>query len=113
MNKKKLEQFLNLSLDTGTDFSEIYYENTINKTIMLSDCKIDKVVTCLDRGIGIRLAKGEYMVYTSTNDLSDENIINTINELKQNYHGSPIYKDVVLKDKNIYNKKIDYHHGYT
>lgn len=113
MNKKKLEQFLNLSLDTGADFSEIYYENTINKTIMLSDCKIDKVVTCLDRGIGIRLAKGEYMVYASTNDLSDENIINTINDLKQNYHGSPIYKDVVLKDKNIYNKKIDYHHGYT
>lgn len=113
MNKKKLQQFINLSLDTGADFAEIYYEDTINKTIMLSDSKLDKVVTYLDRGIGIRMSKDDRMVYASTNDLSDENIKKTILELKENYQGEPIYKDVVLKDKNIYNKEVDYHRGYT
>lgn len=113
MDKKRLEQFINLSLDTGADFAEIYYENTMNKTIMLSDSRLDKIVTYLDRGIGIRISKDNRMVYASTNDLSDENIVKTINELKANYNGNPIYKDVVLKDKNIYNKEVDYHKGYT
>ncbi len=113
MNKNKLEQLLNLSLDTGADFSEIYYEDTINRTIQLSDRQIDKIGTHLDRGVGIRIKKDDRMVYASTNDLSDENLANTINKLKESFQGEPIYKNVILKDKNIYNKEMDYHQGYT
>ena len=113
MDKKQLEKLINRSLTTGADFSEIYCENTIRRKIVLSDSKIDSVATNIISGVGIRLAKGKKTVYSSTNDINLNNLEHKVDELKDIFHSKQKYKNVVLKEKNINAKQIDYNNGMS
>ena len=113
MDKKLLENLINQSLTTGADFSEIYCEKTIRKKILLSDSKIDSITTNILSGAGIRLAKNKEVVYSSTNDITQSSLLNKVNELKKAFCGNQIYKNVILKDKYINNKKINYNNGMS
>lgn len=109
MDKKTLEKLLNNSLTTGADFSEIYYEDSLKRNIILTNKRIDDVVTVMESGVGFRLAKGDKMVYSSTNHLEFDHLEKKVEELKSIFQEKPIYQNVTLQDKNINNKKIDYH----
>lgn len=113
MDKKQLEKLINRSLTTGADFSEIYCENTIRRKIVLSDSKIDSVATNIISGVGIRLAKGKKTAYSSTNDITLNNLEHKVDELKDIFHSKQKYKNVVLKEKNINAKQIDYNNGMS
>lgn len=113
MDKKTLEKLLNNSLTTGADFSEIYYEDSLKRIISLTDKRIDDVVTVMESGVGFRLAKGDKMVYSSTNHLEFDHLEKKVEELKGVFQEKPIYQNVTLQDKNINNKKIDYHNGMS
>ena len=43
MNKQQYEKLLNIAIENGADFAEIYCEITRNNTISLLDKKIDKI----------------------------------------------------------------------
>lgn len=113
MDKKQLEKLVNQSLTTGADFSEIYYENTIRRKIVVLNSKVDSVDTNILSGVGIRLAKGKEIVYSSTNDITLNNLEHKVDELKGIFHDRQIYKNVVLKEKNINTKQIDYNNGMS
>ena len=113
MDKKVLEKLLNNSLTTGADFSEIYYEDSLKRTINLTNRRIDDVITVMGSGVGFRLAKNDRMVYSSTNRLELDYLEKKVEELKSIFHEKPIYQNVTLQDKNIHHKKIDYHNGMS
>ena len=81
MEKKQLEKYLNLALQTGADFAEIYYEESKTTNYRLTDSKIDAIDTDNEKGMGIRIIKNELSYYTSTNILNDDNIVNVISKL--------------------------------
>ena len=78
MNKEQLTNYLNIALETGADFAEIYYEKTNHNTFRLNDSKLDVIDTNNEIGIGIRIIKKEESFYTSTTNLDADNIENTI-----------------------------------
>lgn len=113
MDKKTLEKLINISLDTGADFSEIFYEYTTRKTFILEDSKIDRVTTKIINGLGFRLAKDKEVVYASTSNLDYDNLEKTVNTLKQSFSGERQLPVVVLKDKYIKKVSNNFDNNYT
>lgn len=104
MNKNILEKLINESLITGADFSEIFYEDTKTKKYNLVDSKLDSIDTTYIKGVGIRLAKDNDIVYGYTNNIEDEYLLNLVEKLRKNFNDSQILSNIELKEK-IYNKE--------
>ncbi len=100
MNKELAEYLINYSLDTGADFSEIFYEKTIGTDIRFLNKKIDNVETNVTEGIGIRLALGDTTFYANTNILTKENLTKIIDELKSNFNLRVKFKNIKLKNES-------------
>lgn len=84
MNKELLTKYLNIALETGADYAEIYYEKTKNATFRLNDSKLDSIDTNDEEGLGIRIIKKDESYYTSTTNFEPKNIEKTIRRLLKN-----------------------------
>ncbi len=65
-----LEQVLAEGLRTGGEFAEVYAEDRRTTSAGLDDRKIEQVNSGRDRGVGIRVIKGETTGFAHTADLS-------------------------------------------
>lgn len=84
MNKELLTKYLNIALETGADYAEIYYEKAKNTTFRLNDSKLDSIDTNDEEGLGIRIIKKDESYYTSTTNFEPKNIEKTIRRLLKN-----------------------------
>ncbi len=75
MKKELYEKIISLCLENGCDFAEVYYEEEKNTIYNLTNSILDDIITNCHRGIGIRVAVGNEVYYTSTNDLTEENLL--------------------------------------
>ncbi len=109
MDKEKFEKYINVGLETGADFVELYYEETKNRLFRLNDSKLDTIDTSDTIGLGIRIIKNDESYYTATTDLNDDSIIQTIRRLLKNIQ-SEKSKKVTLKALVDKRKKVHIHH---
>lgn len=84
MKKELYEKIINLCLEHGCDFAEVYYEQARKTNYILLDKKLDDIPTNQTEGVGIRVEKNGNIYYSSTNTLTEENILNKTRELLQN-----------------------------
>ncbi len=84
MNKLEMETLLNIAINSGADFAEIYYEDSISKSYNFADSKLDTIKSTNTRGIGFRIFDGDDYYYASTNDLSISNLKETMVKLVEN-----------------------------
>jgi len=70
-----LSLILKKALSRGGDFSEIFFEKTDSTQIHAEAKKIEKVLTGIDAGVGIRVLQGGKTTYAYTNDLSEASLI--------------------------------------
>ncbi|NOY53971.1 MAG: TldD/PmbA family protein [Deltaproteobacteria bacterium] len=68
--KEQIPKILKQALRHGGDFAELYLERGEHSSIVLEDNKIEKVVTGITRGAGLRLLHDHRTLYAYTNDLS-------------------------------------------
>ena len=73
MNKKQILDILNVALTSGADYSELYFEDTNSKAILLEDGKVSKASTSNVAGCGVRIFKKDKCVYGYSNDVSYKN----------------------------------------
>lgn len=66
---------LTLASDRGADFAEIFVEHNRKKSISLIDGKVERTTGGIDYGLGLRLIKGERVIYVYTNDLDRDNLL--------------------------------------
>ncbi len=109
MNKKDYEELLTLAMSTGADFAEIYVEDGKTISYRVIDSKLDGIGSSTTRGMGIRLIKNNDYYYTSTNNLSMENIKNIIKNLIKNLSGTST-KKIQLNDLEEVYPKIEIPH---
>lgn len=103
LTKKEIQEILNQALDTGADFGEIFFENTINSQIGVTGNEVTSVSTGNVYGAGVRLISGVDEVYGYTNKVNYDEILNLVLSLKQSFNGKA-HKVTPLKDK----KEIPY-----
>ncbi len=71
MNREKAGRILQLGLDVGADFCEIFEEETRNASVGFRDRKVESATAGTEYGVGIRLIYGTDVLYAHTS-LDDE-----------------------------------------
>ena len=86
ISKKLAIEVLNIALETGADFAEIYLEENIASRIEIDNCKVESSNDTLTFGAGIRLLKGLHSGYGYTNDISKKGLSKLAYNLSQSYN---------------------------
>ena len=71
LNIDLMSEVLKRALSRGGDYADIFAEQRRSTFIRLEDRKVEKVMTGIDSGVGIRLISGGKTSYAFTNDSSD------------------------------------------
>lgn len=79
-------EVLNVSIQTGCDFAEIYYEDTIHRNFSVENGKVDAVANSNINGVGLRLLKGIQSVYGYTNDLTKKGLLKLAHDLSLSFN---------------------------
>ena len=74
LNTDLLSKVLKRALSHGGDYADIFAEQRRATSIRLEDGKVEKVVTGIDSGVGIRLISGGKTSYAFTNDSSADSL---------------------------------------
>jgi len=69
------------ALHNGGDFAEIFLERRDSTSLSCEDNKVEKVVSGVDRGAGIRLIVGDRTLYAHTNDVSADELMRLANRV--------------------------------
>lgn len=103
IDKKTAENTIEQALSTGADFAEIFVENTKTENISMINGKVDKALSGIDMGAGIRLFDGYNAVYVYTNDLSEKNLVSMAKEAALTLHKNSKTELKAFEQKNIKN----------
>lgn len=104
LSKSLAEKILNEAISTGGDFAEIFVEKKSNCSLYMIDGKIESSLSGKDFGIGIRIFKDLFSVYGYTNDMSEENLLQTAKKLAEAIKGTK--KDITI---NLLKQDIENH----
>jgi len=77
LSKETLEKLIEIALQRGGEFAEIYIEYGVNNQISLEENKIYGAGRGVDMGVGIRVLHGEKTGYAHCDDLSFEKLKQT------------------------------------
>ena len=83
LDKELLTKALKKAISSGGEYAEIFVENKKPTLIHLEDSKIEKVISGVDYGIGIRLIYDGRTAYAYSNDLSEESLLNAASEVSK------------------------------
>jgi len=107
LNKRELKEVLDLCLQTGADFGEVFLEKTLENIIELTKGKVTKSTTNYIYGIGIRIIQGREETYGFTNNLKLDNVKALAKKLASGFQGEPKNVSFALEEeKYVNNNKI-------
>ena len=66
---------LKKALSNGGEFADLYIERSAPFMIVCEDGRVEKVLSGIDQGAGVRLITGQRTAYAYTNDLSRESLL--------------------------------------
>ena len=104
LNNKQIEEILLVSKGNA-DFSELYFENTVSTVLKYENKKIEEITGGIDRGVSIRVVKGdrEYLSYTTSLDY--DILYKMAVELGERF-GNPKKKSITFKDFKYDNPSV-------
>ncbi len=116
------EKVIEAALSNGADFAEIFVEESYNHKMDWSDKKLASSLVGTDKGLGLRLFYGKKAIYTHSNKLSEESLIelaktaaaaikgqkNITALAKNNFAFTPKHSNKILPWEMAKAKKVDY-----
>src|SRR5512147_1512095 len=69
------QEILRAALKEGGEFADLFFEQTHSVVVTCEEDRIEKVVSGLDRGIGLRILFNRKTFYGFTTDLSTESLL--------------------------------------
>lgn len=80
ISEQIIERVLQAALDCGGEFSEVFIEDKKNTNITSVGGRIEDSISGRDYGLGLRIIDKDQSIYTYTNDLREENLIQLAKE---------------------------------
>lgn len=109
ISKSDLEKLLQLGLNTGADFSEVFIEDTNSNNIRVFNGEVTNISYGNLHGVGVRLIKGIDEVYGYSNEVTYETIENLMINLSKSFNDKPKMAKK-LGEKKPYHLNIKYPH---
>ncbi|MBN3490026.1 TldD/PmbA family protein [Acholeplasma equirhinis] len=110
LSKSELQELLQLGLETGADFSEIFLEDTYTGNIRVNNGDVIGVGMGNVHGVGVRLLQGIDEVYGYSNDTSYESVKKLMLNLRGSFNGAA-NKALPLGEKKPYKYTVKIPHG--
>lgn len=106
ITKANAKKILDITLSSGADFGELFFEDTIESSLKLENGVVSKVNSGNVYGCGIRILKKDKCVYGYTNDISMKSLAKLATTLKDSFFGSKEYEVKPLKLVKTSNKHL-------
>jgi len=97
------QSILQTALSKGGDFADIYFEHTIQNTLILEDGKVNRSYGNINLGVGIRTVKGGQVGYGYTQELTKESMLSAAKTASTIASGNPTPFNNTFKVPNIGN----------
>lgn len=96
------------ALQNGGEFAEAYYEHTNGHQLFYEDNRIDRVVSGLDSGIGLRVIYGHQSVYGYTTEITEASLIELADTLSKVVQGKVANQTFAFeKIRSAFSQKIE------
>lgn len=95
-SKEDLQSIIDLGLETGGDFVELFFEDTIENSIELTGDKVTSASRKNIHGVAVRILKGDKTVNGYTNDFAK--VKDLVKDLAESYTDSRIMSAKPLKE---------------
>jgi TldD protein len=92
--ENRLRLMLQTALSKGAEYADVFAENRATTSVQLEDDKIEKVLTGIDAGVGVRTLFNAKTAYAYSNDFSEFNLIDLSQTVAHATAGTE--KDVVI-----------------
>jgi TldD protein len=93
---EEIPAILKKALSQGGDFAEFYLEDGDHSSIVLEDQKIEKVITGINSGAGLRVLFDQRTVYAYSNDLTLTSLMHLADVVSQAVRGSGTDQEISL-----------------
>ena len=99
---------LKVSLKNGGDFADLFYESVEPTAIVYEDGKIEKIISGIDAGVGIRVIHNHKTAYAYTNQITNDGLYNVADALSCVSKGEPCDGDISFYNNNpLNNQRIE------
>ncbi len=101
LEKKLIENLLNIGLSRGADFAEVFVEGTDSAMLQSLSGRLEKVNNNKLFGVGIRLAKKFQTVYGYTNSKNPEDLLKLAEDLSKSFNDENLTKRTPLMELEV------------
>jgi TldD protein len=77
------QKILREALREGGEFADLYFEQTRSIAIVCEEDRIEKVISGLDLGVGLRVLLGGKTIYSFTNEITEEALIDLASKISR------------------------------
>ncbi len=91
---------LKKALSNGGDFADIFIERSQPFSLVCEDSKIEKILSGVDQGAGLRLLYGHQTVYAYTNEITTESLQELADSVRQAVAGDARYSPLDLRTRS-------------
>jgi TldD protein len=77
------QKILKEALREGGEFADLYFEQTRSIAIVCEEDRIEKVISGIDMGIGLRVLSGGKTIYSFTNQIAEETLFNLASKISR------------------------------
>ncbi len=91
---------LKRALSRGGEFADLFIERSTPFSIVCEDGRIEKVISGMDCGAGVRLIFGKRTAYAYTNEVTTESLLEIADAVRQAATGGEVRSDIHLIKKN-------------
>lgn len=95
-----IPKILKTSLKNGGDFADIFYEHVQPTSIVCEDGKIEKIISGIEVGVGLRVIYHTKTAYAYTNQLTNDGLFALADAVSSACQGEVFKKDISLVRKN-------------
>ncbi len=95
------ERILRECLKKGGDYADLYYEDTLNTSIVCEDQRIEKVISGRDRGVGLRVIFGLKTAYAYTNSVDEDSLLELADTISRMVASGKTGSVAILKGKGL------------
>lgn len=103
ISKKLALEVLNRALQTGSDFAELFFENTVSNNLTMENGNIEESTSNVVYGVGLRILNKLQSAYAHTSDLSKKSLLSLADDLSKAFSGKRQVTATELRKERVKN----------
>jgi len=92
---------LKKAMRNGGEFGDLYFEETVNTSIICEEDRIEKVISGRDIGVGLRVIHNLKTFYAYTNDITEKGLMGLADRLGEAVKAGITERDIALIKRDI------------